>query len=52
MAKNNWTIRQLTLRRRRLEDHFFEVMRQSDPLQRARLGLQASPELQPATERV
>jgi ABC-2 type transport system ATP-binding protein len=39
MEKNHWTIRQLTLRRRRLEDHFFEVMRQGDPLQRARAAL-------------
>jgi ABC-2 type transport system ATP-binding protein len=36
MAKNNWTIRQLSIRQRRLEDHFFDVMRQGDPLRRAR----------------
>jgi ABC-2 type transport system ATP-binding protein len=34
MVKNNWTIRHLSVRRRKLEDHFFEVMRQNDPLQR------------------
>jgi ABC-2 type transport system ATP-binding protein len=37
MAKNNWTIRHLSLRKRRLEDHFFDVMRQGDPLRRARI---------------
>jgi ABC-2 type transport system ATP-binding protein len=34
MAKNGWPIRRLDLRRRRLEDHFVEVvLRQQDPLQ-------------------
>jgi len=32
MAKNGWPIRKLDFRRRKLEDHFLEVMRQSDPL--------------------
>jgi gliding motility-associated transport system ATP-binding protein len=36
MARNNWTIRQLDVRKRRLEDHFFDVVRQTDPLRGAR----------------
>ncbi len=42
LTRNNWTIRQLSLRRKKLEDHFFEVMRQGDPLQRARAEQQAA----------
>jgi ABC-2 type transport system ATP-binding protein len=38
MARNNWVVRQLSLRRRKLEDHFFDVMRAADPLQRERTG--------------
>lgn len=43
IAKNGWTIRQLNLRRHRLEDHFFAVVRENDPLRRARLN-PAAPE--------
>ncbi len=32
LAKNGWLIRRLDLRRRRLEDHFMEVLRKEDPL--------------------
>jgi ABC-2 type transport system ATP-binding protein len=32
VAKNGWAIRRLDLRRRRLEDHFINVMREADPL--------------------
>src|SRR5262245_17985050 len=32
LVKNGWTIRRLDLRRRRLEDRFFEVQRAADPL--------------------
>jgi ABC-2 type transport system ATP-binding protein len=38
LARNNWVVRQLSLRQRKLEDHFFDVMRAADPLQRARSG--------------
>ncbi len=32
LVKNGWSIRRLDLRRRRLEDHFMEVLRREDPL--------------------
>jgi ABC-2 type transport system ATP-binding protein len=33
LAKNGWPLRRLDLRRRKLEDHFFDVMGEEDPLQ-------------------
>jgi ABC-2 type transport system ATP-binding protein len=33
IARNGWTIRQLDLRRRRIEDHFFDVISADDPLE-------------------
>ncbi|HEV3205264.1 MAG TPA: ATP-binding cassette domain-containing protein, partial [Gemmataceae bacterium] len=35
LARNNWTLRQLSIRKRKLEDHFFEVVRLGDPLRRS-----------------
>jgi ABC-2 type transport system ATP-binding protein len=32
VAKNGWTLRRLDLRRRKLEDHFLDVLREADPL--------------------
>lgn len=34
IMRNNWTLRRLDLRRRRLEDLFLQVLRESDPLRR------------------
>jgi ABC-2 type transport system ATP-binding protein len=36
IVKNGWSIRQLSLRRRKLEDHFFEVVAAADPLKTGR----------------
>jgi len=33
IARNGWTIRQLDLRRRKVEDHFFDVISADDPLE-------------------
>ena len=38
LLKNGWPVRRLDLRRRRLEDHFFDVMGEADPLKRLRAG--------------
>jgi ABC-2 type transport system ATP-binding protein len=35
IAKNGWPLRRLDLRKRRLEDHFLDVLRAEDPLQRS-----------------
>jgi hypothetical protein len=32
IARNGWTIRQLDLRRRKVEEHFLEIVSASDPL--------------------
>jgi ABC-2 type transport system ATP-binding protein len=36
LVKNGWPLRQLDLRRRKLEDHFFDVLGAVDPLQGSR----------------
>jgi gliding motility-associated transport system ATP-binding protein len=36
IVKNGWSIRQLGMRRRRLEDHFFEVVAGTDPFRTGR----------------
>jgi ABC-2 type transport system ATP-binding protein len=35
IARNGWTIRQLDLRRRKVEEHFLEIVSASDPLREA-----------------
>jgi ABC-2 type transport system ATP-binding protein len=39
ITANHWTIRQLSIRKHKLEDHFFEVVRLGDPLRRSQMGL-------------
>jgi ABC-2 type transport system ATP-binding protein len=43
MAKSNWAVRQLSLKHRKLEDHFFDVMRAADPLRRERADERLKP---------
>jgi ABC-2 type transport system ATP-binding protein len=41
LGKNNWPIRQLTQRRRRLEEHFLDVVMRRDPLVNERAAAEA-----------
>ena len=48
IAKNGWGLRRLDLRRRSLEDHFMEVLREEDPLLGRRFGKESSEAIQAA----
>jgi len=38
ITRNGWTIRQLDLRRRKVEEHFLEIVSASDPLRDSKDG--------------
>jgi len=38
VTRNGWTIRQLDLRRRRVEEHFFDVISADDPLEHEKVS--------------
>ena len=42
ITRNGWTIRQLDLRRRKVEEHFFDVISAEDPLENERAGAAVS----------